>query len=696
MGCGSVLVLNDLKEDEHTAQSMGRLLTCLLATLMLLPIVSAVYSNSQMTTEGTAWYDCDDSWASIEDDSGIILANGSDFTIGLDSGNHTVQIGDTEKCQGVMPITEELPNLRPAPSEDFFTIDSEICPQDGFDISCEGVHTSGDLINDSADIFAINVSSGSILVLTLVASSASIDVDLHFQNLTHESPIGNAFSLALNTTINGSYVSYTPIENDGRIIVTITSPSPDNIWSMHTGIFDTTNVNHLVNLESIAGIGKSPLVYTLGEDESLMITKSITTNGLTDVPIQYRYVYPSSESEWSNATLNDRIHGIEGTEYVEFQWFCECSWVASMSHHLHFDANWGMDAPTYRPLSGTSDNSTYPLINMDGETENGELTLHMGDYQDILRVETTGWNESIHLVDIIVEGDIYEMKVTIWDMDQQTWDVLNEVSATYSMDRISLSLDVGLGTHFIKIEHLNGSSAIEQNAEPIDWNIRINTAVIDEGDEPWFPASDAVKEAADVFYWLIGLILILPFAMFYIFIRKEKLFAEEFASKKNRLQWLNQKLAEGDASHNDLTRALRAVSSLEWEKALQVWGDSQIRHFTTGIDMAIWSLSNKNEGIWSLLIGICAKECDWNVAALRFEAPQGEPWNVKKVEPKLLTRGSEIFLDSLTQESRLFVQVELEGSSDALDIHLSGMVDGEPMAAKPSNTIYRDSKISEE
>jgi hypothetical protein len=69
---------------------------------------------------------------------------------------------------------------------------------------------------------------------------------------------------------------------------------------------------------------------------------------------------------------------------------------------------------------------------------------------------------------------------------------------------------------------------------------------------------------------------------------------------------------------------------------------------------------------------------------------------VKKVEPKLLTRGSEIFLDSLTKDSRLFIQVEIEGSSSALDMHLSGMVNGEPMAAKPANTIYRDSNIAEE
>jgi len=664
--------------------------------LMVLPVVSMAYSSTQLTAEGTAWFDCEDSWASIEDNSGNIIANGTDFTIGLESANHTVNIGDVDECQGVIPLTDELPNLRPAPTEEFVTLSSEICPQDGFYISCEGEYTSGDLINDSVDVFAINVTEGNMLVLTLVASSTSINVDLHFQNDTNEVSMGRVFSLPLNTSIGGKYVSYIPVENNGRMIVSITSPSLDTIWSMRSEIFDTTNLNQLNHLDNIVGIGNSPFSYSLAEDESLTITKSVDSTDLEQVPIKYRHVYPSSESEWVNATLNDRIHGISDSNYIEFQWDCDCSWMASMSRYRHFDASWEMDAPAYRPLSANSDNSSYPLIAMDGHTETGELTLHMGDYQDILRVETTGWNESIHLVDVIVEGDIYEMRVTIWDMDQQTWDVLNEVSSTYSMDRISLSLDVGLGTHFIKIEHINGSSSVDENGESVEWSIRINTAVIEEGDEPWFPASDAVKEAANIFYWLIGIILILPFIMFYRFVQKEKLFAEEFASKKNRLQWLTQKLSEGKVSHSDLTRALRAVSSLEWEKALEVWGDSEARHFTTGIDMAIWSLDIKEDAKWSLLIGICAKDCDWNVAAIRFESPQGEAWNVNKVEPKLLTRGSEIFLDSLTKDSRLFVQVEIEGTSDALDVHLSGMVDGEPMAAKPANTIYKRANQSEE
>ena len=63
---------------------------------------------------------------------------------------------------------------------------------------------------------------------------------------------------------------------------------------------------------------------------------------------------------------------------------------------------------------------------MDGTPLDGELTLFMDDYQDVFRVETTGWNESVHLIDVIVEGDVYELQVLILNMDQDTWDVLDQ------------------------------------------------------------------------------------------------------------------------------------------------------------------------------------------------------------------------------------------------------------------------------
>ncbi len=694
-----MLVLNDLKADEFSPPCMGRPVTCLLAILVLLPMASLGYSSDQLTVEGIAWFDCEDSWASIHDSNGVEIANASDFTANLSAENHTFYIPEIGKCQGVIPVTEEMPELRPVPSEPFFSIESQVCPQDGHYLSCNGQYTTGDLVGDSSDVFAINVSTGHMLALTLVATSTGIEVELHFQNSSSEIKLEQGFILPLNSSIGSSNILYVPISEEGRVIVSVSSPNQNTIWSIRSEIFETSTLQPLVHLDNIIGIGPTPFAYPLGADESLVITKSTTGNGEEFVPLMYRYVYSeSAQSEWASVSLNDRIGGIDDVDYIEFQWDCNCQWLATMSRYRHFDAGWGMDAPSLLPLSITSDNSSHPLIVMDGHSETGELTLHMNDYQDILRVETTGWNESIHLVDVIVEGDIYDLEVTIWNIDQNKWEIIDEATSTYSMNKIAVSLSVDRGTHFIRIQHVNGSAAISEDADPVEWQIRVTTAVLDEGEEPWFAASESVKDAASIFYWLIGLVLILPFIIFYLSVKKEQRYAREFASRKNRLEWLSSKLDKGDFVPSDLSRALRAVSSLDWDEALKVWGEPTIRHFTLGIDMAVWVLDDRlaEEGGWPLLIGMRPQELEWSVAALRFEAPEGKLWSVNSTEPRLLSRENEIFLDTIHQNSRLFVQVTLDGQGDALDIHLSGMAGGEPMAAKPAKTIYRSENNSEE
>ena len=690
--------MNDLKEYERTAPIMGKRVLCLVAILMLLPMTSSAHSETIMATDGVAWVDCEDSWASIQDQQGNDVANGSDFTANLQAGNHTIFVDNTSKCQSVIPVTDDLPNLRPAPTDNFEAIDTMTCSQPHLDSDCQGTYISGDLIDDDFDIFTIEVDENQIFVLNLLAASSAIDIDLHFQNSSSEKILDKSLSLPLNTSIDGVYQIMVPIDELGRIIVTIHSPNPNTIWAVYTEIYSTGDTTIISDLANFSGIGSPTIAVEIGGDESLVISNSVSSVG-EDISVKYRYVYTTTSiSEWNNASTGDRIYGVADIEHIEFKWDCNCEWMASMERYTHYDASWGIDAPGFKPLTASSNNSSYPLIVMDGHTEEGELTLQMGDYQDILRVETTGWNESVHLVDVIVEGDIYEIQVTIWNMDQETWDILDEATATYSMDRISLSLDVGLGTHFIQIQHINGSDSLNGDGDSLDWRIRVSTAVLDEGDEPWFPPSDAVKEAADVFYWIIGLILITPFIIFYISVKKTKAFAEEFARKKNRLQWLSTKLDEGSFSPSDLSRALRSVSTLEWEEALEVWGQEEVRHFTTGIDMAVWTLDHRlsEDGSWPLLIGLRPQDCEWSVAALKFESPEGEPWTVSRVEPKLLSRAHEIFLDTIHDNTRVFIRVDLQGSAESLDIHLSGMVNSKPMAAKPASTIYRTLSDSEE
>ena len=131
---------------------------------------------------------------------------------------------------------------------------------------------------------------------------------------------------------------------------------------------------------------------------------------------------------------------------------------------------------------------------------------------------------------------------------------------------------------------------------------------------------------------------------------------------------------------------------------MEVWGQAEVRHFNTGIDMAVWTLDHRlsEDGAWPLLIGLRPQDCEWSVAALKFESPEGEPWTVSRVEPKLLSRAHEIFLDTIHDNTRVFIRVDLQGSAESLDIHLSGMVNSKPMAAKPASTIYRTLSDSEE
>ncbi|MBB69911.1 MAG: hypothetical protein CMB28_02250 [Euryarchaeota archaeon] len=677
---------------------MGRRVLWLVAILLLLPMTSSANSETRMTVDGIAWFDCDDSWAAIFDSQGAEVANGSEFTASLGAGNHTFFIENDSRCQSVIPLTSDLPNLRPAPSAAFDAVNVTACEQPLLNPNCQATYISGDLIDDDSDIFAIEVDENQIVNLELLAASSAIDIDLHFQNSNEEFALDSSISLPLNTSIDLTYRVIVPAEESGRIVVTVHSPNPSAIWAVNVEKYSTQETIYVSDLENISGIGSASFAVSSGDDQSLIVTDSVSLDG-SEIDFKYRYVFTStSTSEWVNGSKGDRISGIADINHIEFKWDCNCEWLATMERQTHYDANWGMDAPGFKPLSATSNNSSYPLIVMDGHSEEGELTLHMGDYQDILRVETTGWNESVHLVDVIVEGDIYDIQVTIWNMDQESWDILDEMTATYSMDRITLSLDVGLGTHFIRIQHVNGSDSINSNGDSIEWKIRVTTAVLDEGDEPWFPPTDAVKDAADVFYWLIGLVLIIPFIIFYINIRKTRAFAEEFARKKNRLQWLTTKLDDGSYSPSDLSRALRSVSTLDWEEALEVWGQEDVRHFTTGIDLAVWTLDGRlsDDGEWPLLIGLRPQDCEWSVAALKFESPEGESWTVSKVEPKLLKRSHEIFLDTIHDNTRVFIRVDLRGNAESVDIHLSGMVNGEPMAAKPANTIYRTVENSEE
>ena len=342
-------------------RNMGRTVLWLTALLLVIPMVSASESYSYQTEEGTAWFDCHDSWASIHDEQGVELENSSDFTASLSPGNHTFFIGDKDHCQWVIPVTPELPNSLPAPSDNFSSQQTLECPQPYLlQSSCVPVLVSGDLVNDPEDVFAIDVISGQFLKLGLEAASSSIDIEIYFQNDSSSVKLDSEISLALNTSIDQNYALNIPVEQDGRILVSVTSPSPNAYWMIGYELYSTSNSLELVNLDDITGIGKVPFTLDIGRDESLIISSSSSMTEGTELELNYRYAYSeASYSNWTNASVGDRIHSMESIDYIELFWNCDCEWSSSMVKESHFDAEWGRDAPGYRPLSPNSDNSSY-------------------------------------------------------------------------------------------------------------------------------------------------------------------------------------------------------------------------------------------------------------------------------------------------------------------------------------------------
>jgi hypothetical protein len=106
--------------------------------------------------------------------------------------------------------------------------------------------------------------------------------------------------------------------------------------------------------------------------------------------------------------------------------------------------------------------------------------------------------------------------------------------------------------------------------------------------------------------------------------------------------------------------------------------------------MAIWRLDPrlaKQASAHPLMVGIHVLDGQWELAALRFDAPEGEPWKVVNVEPKFLHRGEEIFVDTMREGNLTFLTLELEGTAETVDVELNGRWNGEAMAARVPQTL---------
>jgi len=625
-------------------------------------------------------------------------------------------------------ISENYPTIRPAPSESTTYDTGGICQSQFSCIEADRGHLaaislgqlngdafiSGILDNDKSEYVAIELEQGDSLEVALMHSSADLEITAFFQNSTHEEEYQSSISttVAFEPSLTPEPV-YWVAEEGGRVILKFDSDSQNTAWVVARTIhkakamvesecysltYGACITGHSITSTTIDWNYTDELILVPQQHNvSVQLTQIVDGTMIAMDSIQIEADRAQSIFAYPNASA--AIITIEAPVFWLDMYLSDYSDFAS-----------GIEAPSLLPLSSSSDNSSYPALPIDDLIHYAELTLSVHDISDVFKIEIDAWEDSLHLIQITAEGDIQSLKIEMWDMDQESWAEKDFIETNYSNGKLQTALQVGRGTHFVRVSLVDGeqylnsqNSSWGQMDDSISYQLSTQYTLIDEGEQPWFPPSDKAVWYGGVMRWLLGSLFLIPVLLLALDLRKKKKFAQLMASKKERLDWFKQRLDDGTSdvktSRSELIAALIAIATLDWETGLETWGQPVAQHRTENVAIAAWVVDDrlvKVKGSWPLIIGIHVLKGNWELAALRFDAPQGQPWEVVNVEPRFLYNGEEVFVDTINEGSRTFLAVELNGDSDCVDIELNGKMNTIPMAARIPNTVWRNAEQEQE
>ena len=83
---------------------------------------------------------------------------------------------------------------------------------------------------------------------------------------------------------------------------------------------------------------------------------------------------------------------------------------------------------------------------------------------------------------------------------------------------------------------------------------------------------------------------------------------------------------------------------------------------TDDVAIASWKLDPRIAEVsdsWPIIIGVYIVRGNWEIAALKLDSPEGEPWEIQSVTPRFLHSGYEVFLDTMTEGNKTFLSLEL-------------------------------------
>jgi hypothetical protein len=414
------------------------------------------------------------------------------------------------------------------------------------------------------------------------------------------------------------------------------------------------------------------LLFKLGSDTEVGL-QCLSGN----IEMRYEILLMSHNGDVKNITQEDgscpeTILSDEDTVSVELRIKSNQTgrWNISFTQIRPLDAGELSDAPESRWLE--QPDSRWSVLELDSEITG---SFHSGDNVDTYVIKILDTNGSrIYLNEVIKS----EVNYTIQEIDQKTGALMN----TSNGETIVLPY----GNHTLRIER---RAPIE-----IEVNYIFRLEYLGEYEEPEILDYQDLSWMFDNFYILMGVLFLTPL-MIVIFwnrgaiIRGEKITNKIQLHEMKRLRRirhrLSEQLKEEELKDEEIINsALKQLGESPWDSINEVWGEPILKHLTEQIEICAWKISENKD---NLLLGIKVGDMDWKLAAIRINFPEGKKLAIKDVSPKHLFQEDEIFLDTMKKNSQIFIRVSMEEGAANLGLQLSGLVNGEPLAAVPNKII---------
>jgi len=312
----------------------------------------------------------------------------------------------------------------------------------------------------------------------------------------------------------------------------------------------------------------------------------------------------------------------------------------------------------------------WQIVSPNNTTTIGTFTLN--DSVDVfaLNISSTNWT----MVGFWVSNND-SVSISVQRLNQSTWSIVEFANG----DEGELGLDHGL--HAIRLERIGSFE------EEISYRFTLENIGTFDGDERFVNLAWMFTP----FYVFAGIFLILPIVIVLWWNRNDllppgKKDGELLENERYILNALRERFVTSDGAmrREELNLALSVLGEGSWNSISEELGIPEIRYFTENIDICAWRFEGSRR---SFLIGIRTGASSWEMAAIRIFSPLGEVTTIRSVVPEMVFQDDEIFIGNLEAGTTTFVQIETLGNPPLVNMHISGLVDGKPVAAVPTNSI---------